>query len=77
MLPRRSGGKLSPIIDMAQGLSVASPTPTLMRAANICQKLLATPDTVVAKDHTATPAETIQVRRFLSASQPSGKPMVA
>ena len=33
-LPRRSGGKLSAIIEVAQGLSVASPIPTVMRATN-------------------------------------------
>ena len=76
-LPRLSLGKLSEIMEMAQGLSVASPMPTLMRARNRCRKFFASPQATVAVDQTAMPAATIQVRRLRSASQPSGRPMVA
>ena len=76
-LARFSLGKLSEIMDMVHGLNVASPTPMLMRARNMCAKFLAMPDATVAADQRAMPAPTIQVRRFLSASQPSGRPMVA
>ncbi len=76
-LPRRAGGKLSAMMDMVHGLRVASPTPMLMRARNMCQKFRARPEATVAADHSATPMPTSQVRRQRSASQPSGNPMVA
>ena len=62
---------------MAQGLKVASPMPTDMRAMKICTKLRARPEKAVAADHSATPAATIQVRRRRSARYPSGRPIVA
>ena len=67
-LPRRSSGKESAIIDMARGLSVASPTSTDMRAMNSWTKLRAKPDRAVATDRTAISVATIQVRRPRSAS---------
>ena len=52
---------------MAQGLRVASPMPTDMRAMKSCAKFRASPESTVAADHRATPAATIQVRRRRSA----------
>ena len=76
-LARRSLEKLSEIMEIAQGLRVASPMPTLMRAMNIWKKFFTRPQAMVAADQIVMPAATIQVRRRRSASQPRGRPMVA
>ena len=65
------------MIDIAQGLSVASPTPMLIRAMKRCVKFRASPEAAVAMDQTAIPTATIFTRFFRSASHPSGSPMVA
>ena len=70
----RSRGNRSVIIEVAQGLSTASPLPTPTRAASRCQKFCAIPQAAVASDHTDTPAKMIQRRLKRSASAPATRP---
>ena len=56
------------LVDMAQGLRVASPTPILIRAVKRCVKLRASPEAAVAMDQTAIPTATIFTRFLRSAS---------
>ena len=76
-LPLFSGGKLSEIIDIAHGLNVASPAPTVILAIKSCMKFFTKPEAAVAAYQTAIPAATNHVLFFLSARYPNGNPMVA
>ncbi len=73
-LPSRSLGKESVIMEKAQGLKLASPMPTPMRAAASVTKLRATLLREVITLQTITPAA-IRLRRLKrSASAPIGRP---
>ena len=60
------------MIDVPAGDSVASPTPTAIRAANSSAKLVARPEAKLAADQKMTPPITTHLRLRLSASQASG-----
>jgi hypothetical protein len=74
--PRCLFGNESAIIENAPGASVASPTPTPMRARNSDQKLFAPAHDVVITDQTSTPTEMSRRRFPLSAMRPIGNPSV-
>ncbi len=72
--PRRSLGKESAIMENAQGLSVASPMPTPIRAAASSKKLRATLLSEVIRLHSTRPTATRLRRLKRSANAPMGRP---
>ena len=74
-LPNFSLEKLSLMMEYAQGLRAASPTPTDMRNRNSWPKERAKPQQTVARLHTARPAMMRCFRDTRSAKRPKGNPM--
>ena len=62
------------MIEKAQGLAVASPMPTPMRAAASWPKFCAKPESAVIADQTERPIVIRRPRYHMSASRPSGMP---
>ncbi|MNL40049.1 hypothetical protein D3C87_1623700 [compost metagenome] len=65
--PSFSLGNMSLNIEYAEGDSAASPTPTPMRARNMCRKFLLRPQAAVARLQNTTPTAMIFGREKRSA----------